>query len=308
MVLWAISVSTGSADQVVNDDLIVQGNLCVGFDCVDGENFNADTVKLKENNLRISFIDTTAARAPTERWQVSANASNNGGDSYLAIETAIDTINPVISDGTLAGFDSAGTFYGCFPPLSLPCVPAGQALFDAAGNPVTQTVINTTNGLKVAAGADGGVAVGEGATTSPGTVSVGAPGSERRLVHVADGSDAHDAVTLGQMYSFDPLAEFNQQLDAVNSHFDGQVSAAEELEDSLEGAAAVAAALSALSPNARAIGRNHIGLGVGAYHSSVAIAAGYFRVVGPNAMVNLALSGSDDLHGAVSRVGFTYQW
>jgi hypothetical protein len=31
------------ADQVIPDDLIVQGSLCVGLDCVNNENFGFDT-------------------------------------------------------------------------------------------------------------------------------------------------------------------------------------------------------------------------------------------------------------------------
>ena len=46
-------------DQVIPDDLIVQGSLCVGFDCVNNETFGTDTIKLKENNTRITFEDTS---------------------------------------------------------------------------------------------------------------------------------------------------------------------------------------------------------------------------------------------------------
>ena len=46
-------------DQVIPDDLIVQGSGCVGFDCVNNESFGFDTIRLKENNLRIKFEDTS---------------------------------------------------------------------------------------------------------------------------------------------------------------------------------------------------------------------------------------------------------
>ena len=39
------------ADQVIFDDLIVDGSQCVGLDCVEGENFDFDTIRLKENNI-----------------------------------------------------------------------------------------------------------------------------------------------------------------------------------------------------------------------------------------------------------------
>ena len=55
-------------DFVINDDLIVDGSACIGFDCVNGESFGFDTVRLKENNLRIKFDDTSvAASFPAHR-------------------------------------------------------------------------------------------------------------------------------------------------------------------------------------------------------------------------------------------------
>ncbi|WP_196137751.1 hypothetical protein [Aliikangiella sp. G2MR2-5] len=75
------------ADQVINDDLIVTFSECVGNDCVNGENFGFDTLRLKENNLRIHFDDTSnSASFPSNDWRIVANDSSNGGASYLAIE------------------------------------------------------------------------------------------------------------------------------------------------------------------------------------------------------------------------------
>jgi len=73
-------------DQVILDDLIVDGSACIGQDCVNGESFGFDTIRLKENNLRIKFMDTsTSASFPTNDWTLEANASSNGGNSYFAI-------------------------------------------------------------------------------------------------------------------------------------------------------------------------------------------------------------------------------
>jgi len=71
-------------DQVIPDDLIVQGSACVGLDCVNGEVFGFDTIRLKENNTRLQFDDTsTAAGFPTNNWQIRANSSASGGASFL---------------------------------------------------------------------------------------------------------------------------------------------------------------------------------------------------------------------------------
>ncbi|MBA4373363.1 MAG: hypothetical protein C0402_10955 [Thermodesulfovibrio sp.] len=73
-------------DQVIPDDLIVQGSLCVGFDCVNNESFGFDTIRLKENNTRIKFEDTSVGTFPTNDWQITANDSASGGANQFSIE------------------------------------------------------------------------------------------------------------------------------------------------------------------------------------------------------------------------------
>jgi hypothetical protein len=74
-------------DQVILDDLIVDGSLCVGMDCVNGESFGFDTIRLKENNLRIRFVDTSSTSSfPTNDWQITANDSANGGANKFSID------------------------------------------------------------------------------------------------------------------------------------------------------------------------------------------------------------------------------
>ena len=85
-VLWA-ATGTAQADFVINDDLIVDGSACVGFDCVNGESFGYDTIRLKEHNLRIKFDDTsTASSFPRNDWQITVNESANGGRSKFSID------------------------------------------------------------------------------------------------------------------------------------------------------------------------------------------------------------------------------
>ncbi len=77
----------GPADQVILDDLIVDGSACVGFDCVNGESFGFDTIRLKENNLRIKFQDTSSSASfPSNDWQITANDSANGGANKFSID------------------------------------------------------------------------------------------------------------------------------------------------------------------------------------------------------------------------------
>jgi hypothetical protein len=78
---------TVNLDQVIADDLIVQGSACVGLDCVNNESFGFDTLRLKENNTRIKFEDTsTGTGFPTHDWQLTANDSASGGAEKFSIE------------------------------------------------------------------------------------------------------------------------------------------------------------------------------------------------------------------------------
>lgn len=75
------------ADIVHNDDVIITFSLCVGNDCVSGESFGFDTLRLKENNLRIKFQDTsTTASFPSNDWQITVNDSSNGGANKFSID------------------------------------------------------------------------------------------------------------------------------------------------------------------------------------------------------------------------------
>src|ERR1700710_1958354 len=96
LMLGAVFITSGKAiaDTVIPDDLIVQGSACVGLDCVDGESFGFDTIRLKENNTRIKFDDTsTGAGFPNNDWQLTANDSANGGLNKFSIEnTTVATV------------------------------------------------------------------------------------------------------------------------------------------------------------------------------------------------------------------------
>ena len=74
-------------DQQILDDLIVVGSACIGQDCSNGESFGFDTLRLKENNLRIKFQDTSSSASfPTNDWQLTANDSSNGGANKFSID------------------------------------------------------------------------------------------------------------------------------------------------------------------------------------------------------------------------------
>src|ERR1700709_1525377 len=89
LMLGATFITSGKAvaDQVIPDDLIVQGSTCVGLDCVNNESFGFDTIRLKENNTRIKFDDTsTLGGFAANDWQLTANDSAVGGLNKFSIE------------------------------------------------------------------------------------------------------------------------------------------------------------------------------------------------------------------------------
>ena len=74
------------ADNVILDDLIVDGSACIGQDCINGESFGFDTIRIKENNLRIHFQDTSASASfPSNDWRIAINDTGNGGANYFGV-------------------------------------------------------------------------------------------------------------------------------------------------------------------------------------------------------------------------------
>jgi hypothetical protein len=95
-------------DVVHADDVIIQGSLCVGYDCVSGETFDYDTIRLKENNLQIHFDDTsTSAGFSANDWRIVINSASSGGGSYFAIDDSTGGERPFVIE---AGSDS-NSFY-----------------------------------------------------------------------------------------------------------------------------------------------------------------------------------------------------
>ena len=125
-------------DQVIPDDLIVQGSICAGLDCVNNENFGFDTIRMKENNTRLQFDDTSvSAGFATNNWQIRANNSASGGASFLAFVDQGATGNS--ESGTIVFEVDAGA-----PANSLRVSSAGNVGIGTA-TPVLDVHANTTD-------------------------------------------------------------------------------------------------------------------------------------------------------------------
>src|SRR6185369_12057492 len=125
-------------DFVIADDLVVQGSACVGLDCVNGEVFGFDTIRVKENNDLIQFDDTSSSAGfATNNWQIRANSSANGGASFLAFVDQGATGNS--ETGTIVFEVDAGA-----PANSLKVSSGGNVGIGTA-TPVLDIHVNTTD-------------------------------------------------------------------------------------------------------------------------------------------------------------------
>lgn len=74
---------------LTDTDGIIRPSACVGGDCPNSPSFGADTIRLRENNLRIHFDDSSNSGSfPANDWRLVANESINGGDNFFSIQDA----------------------------------------------------------------------------------------------------------------------------------------------------------------------------------------------------------------------------
>lgn len=190
LVFSLLASGINHADEVVSDDLITQGRLCLSQDCVDGEAFALDSIRLKTDNPQISFQDTSSSSSfPRNDWSVGAD-DNDGATST--------------------------NFY----------------IKDTSAN---------LSVLVIEPGEQGGIALGANAQLEANAISVGAIGSERRITHLADGSDDTDAVTMKQFNNFKTSLsteqlmtpqqeqEINTKIAELNTRLDKLINKIEQL-------------------------------------------------------------------------------
>lgn len=94
--LFPLIATDVRADQVIPDDLVVQGSIGVGIDVINNESFGFDTLLLKEADLRIHFNDTSVGSFPTNDWRILINDLDSAAtaENYFAIQDADSTAVP----------------------------------------------------------------------------------------------------------------------------------------------------------------------------------------------------------------------
>ena len=166
-------------------------------------------------------------------------------------------------------------------------VAAGSNNVFVLGNNVNVTGSNTvvlggsSDGSTMNVAGSNSVVLGAGSDGSEdNVVSVGAAGNERRITHVAPGTDANDAATVGQVQDVAQGA-YNNAVNLSNS--------INKVDSRLNKVGAGAAALAALHP-IDTDDKFTMGLGYGHYHSANAMAMGMFYR--PTEKVMLSVGGA----------------
>jgi hypothetical protein len=205
--------TAASADQVILDDLIVDGSACIGMDCVNGESFGFDTLRLKENNLRIGAVDTSASASfPSNDWQLTFNDSANGGANKFSVDDITNARTPFtieasarsnalyVDDAGRVGFGTASPTVrlhavdGNTPTLRLQ--QDGSSGFtaqtwDMAGNETNFFVRDATNGSTLPFRIKPGAPTNALSITDSGNVGVGIQTADADLhVFTAGSNDA----------------------------------------------------------------------------------------------------------------------
>ncbi|EDM66407.1 MAG: hypothetical protein COB27_008115 [Moritella sp.] len=207
------SLSSGVANaSVVNDAQLIEGDLCVGFDCVNDENFDGELLRLKENNVHIRLIDTSSITQDHESWNIGANDSSNGGNAYLNLEVkSLTQDSLVLSDGTAPLWDCS-----VLPPIDTgEFIPAGEPFLTPYSCAQVYVFSQTPYAKFSSLNEGGGVTLGVNSQqkSDANSVSVGNSELTRMLVNVAAGIADTDALTQGNLIS---LVAANQALDELD--------------------------------------------------------------------------------------------
>ena len=82
------------------DFVSAAGGVCAGADCTSSETFGLATAKLKANNTRLKFEDTsTSPGFPSTDWQLSANDTFSGGANKFFVEDLTAATVPLLIEG-----------------------------------------------------------------------------------------------------------------------------------------------------------------------------------------------------------------
>lgn len=318
-IFLAIHPMSARADQVIADDLIVVGNVCVGFDCSNGMSFTSAPLVLQENNTRLAF-------GGAGEFRLAANENILDGmnefridslqptvtTSEITLRTASTTLNlpsaVVLPDGSLQvpidgllvssfvdGLTDADIALtdgqtGIIPTGSW-SNPVGTVYSIQAGATIENAVSGTAgfdgkvegyHRYVAFSGAGNMVVLGAGSTYQSGAVSVGTATVQRSVKEVGDAVAADDLINLSQLQS-----AFGGQFTDLRAPIQTEFTR-------LENVSAMTAALSALHMNPRAHGPVSFAVGIGTYEGESAAALGLQLRATDRVHLQLGLAASEE--------------
>ncbi|MBL0028754.1 MAG: tail fiber domain-containing protein [Rhodanobacteraceae bacterium] len=239
-----VAPSLRPKDQVIPDDLIVQGSACIGLDCVNNESFGFDSIRIKENSTRIKFDDTSVGTFPANDWQLTANDSSDGGLNKFSIEDITGSRVPLTVEGGATTnsiyVDSTGRigFRTSTPALDLhvntsntPGIRLEQnnsggftaQTWDVAGNEANFFVRDVTGGSRLSFRIRPGAPTSSLDISSDGDVGVGT-GSPNAKLDVASAVASADPATI-QLRVSNTHSDFTTAPDRFTVDSNGNVSA-----------------------------------------------------------------------------------
>lgn len=263
-----------AAINVTPENLTVSGSYCVGFDCSNGENFTQSagaqpdvTIRLKENNTRLDFVDTTAGVTFIEwttatsvaggyylrgelgqGWSMEANQSANGGLSQFMFSRFTPQSADLLSDGSAIDYQcllsGITTLVDPAPAGDPVKVPVFNALLYAATGEEQCVLLQDYNSVQtnvtslpamVLAPVNGtpgqptAVLLGMAADRLGQGISLGSDSAPRRLAHLADAIHDLDVVTKTQFQSL-PYAAQKVLIVALDTELAALESRVTELE------------------------------------------------------------------------------
>ncbi len=230
---------TGTGTGAVKITNVAAGSILAGSsDAITG-----DQLFSTHSTIANYFGGTTAYNGATNVWtaptfsisSIATDGTFSSGDynnvtaAFTAVDGSLKVLNQRITNGgggsaylAVNSTAAAATAAGAEAVAVGPQASAAGANSVAVGNGA-----NASAGNSVALGAGSVASVGAqsgytgaygqtGASNSAGEVSVGSTGSERKITHVADGSDTYDATNVGQLrngvnYAIDESKKYTDQ-------------------------------------------------------------------------------------------------
>ncbi|SQG10923.1 ESPR-type extended signal peptide-containing protein [Stenotrophomonas maltophilia] len=230
---------TGTGTGAVKITNVAAGSILAGSsDAITG-----DQLFSTHSTIANYFGGTTAYNGTTNVWtapkfsisSIATDGTFTSGDynnvtaAFTAVDGSLKVLNQRITNGgggsaylAVNSTAAAATAAGAEAVAVGPQASAAGANSVAVGNGASASAGNSVAlgaGSVASVGAQSGYtgAYGQtGASNSAGEVSVGSSGSERKITHVADGSDDHDATNVGQLkngvnYAIDQSKSYTDQ-------------------------------------------------------------------------------------------------